>query len=204
VEENKSRRPTFEVNQDPKLCNQFGTIFFGGPNNITMDIVPIQEKLKNCPVDQSSTYFCKAPTSQNPIGPAKKNVCELPKQNENDQTKWNGNQTPSQTPSTVANESPLNNTMSSTSFESGNKSMAEMKSRSLDTSWDTPYSSDYIYPLFMCGDKTLSSVEVTGHALNTQDQDVTDKESSTVMFNSNVMVDNRNYSGQVNNPVLQC
>jgi len=94
--------------------------------------------------------------------------------------------------------------MSSTSFDSGDKSMAEMKSHSLDTSWDTPYSSDYIYPLFMCGDKTLSSVEVTGHALNTQDQDVTDKESSTVMFNSNVMVDNRNYSGQVNNPVLQC
>jgi len=117
VEESKSRRPMIEVNPDPKLGNQFGTIFFGSPSNITVDIVPTQDNMKNHPPNQSTTYFGKSPISQDPIGTAKKNVCILPKKNEYDQTKQKGNLIPSTAPITVGMESSLKHAMPSTSCE---------------------------------------------------------------------------------------
>jgi len=47
IKEIQSRRPMFQVSSHPKLCNQFGTIFFGGPNNFTVDIVPAHDNSKN-------------------------------------------------------------------------------------------------------------------------------------------------------------
>ena len=192
-----------EVNPDPKLGNQFGTIFFGGPSNITVDIVPTQDNVKNHPPNQSTTYFGKSPISQDPIGMAKKNVCILPKKNEYDQTKQKGNLIPSTAPITVGTEFSLKHTMPSTSCEFGEKSMAKMNSGNLDKSWGTPYSCDYIHPLFMHGDQTLSSDAVKSHAFKSQDHAVIDKETSPGIIYSNVMVDNTNESGQINESVLE-
>jgi len=164
-----------------------------------MDIVPAQDNLKIHPVDQSGTCFGKAPTSQNPIELEKKHVYEVPKQNGNEHTMQNGNETPK----TTGNEYQRKNTMPFTSFESGNKSIAEKKSCCSETSWGTPFSSNYIHPLFMGAGKTSSSVVVSGHSLNYQGEDVSDKETSTVMFTTNKMVDNANDTGQVNESVLK-
>jgi len=100
-------------------------------------------------------------------------------------------------------ESSLKHTMPSTSCELGEKSMAKMNSGNLDKSWGTPYSCDYIHPLFMRGDQTLSSDAVKSHAFKSQDHAVIDKETSPGIIYSNVMVDNMNESDEINESVLE-
>jgi len=134
------RRPTFQVSSHPKLCNQFGTIFFGGPNNFTMDIVPAHDNSKKPLANQSScTCFGIAITPQNPIEPAKQNGYELAKQNENEITKRNGNEGPKP----IGNESPNYNRKSVHSIKSEDKSMAENRTCCMATSWGTLFSSNY-------------------------------------------------------------
>jgi len=192
------RRPTFQVSSHPKLCNQFGTIFFGGPNNFTVDNVPAHDNSKIPPANQSSTCFGIATTQQNPIELAMQNGYELAKQNENEITKRNGNEGPKP----IGNESSNYNRKSVHSIESGDLSSTENKTCCMETSWGTPFSCNYTHPIFMGAGKA-SSAALIGHALDCQVNLLSDKDTSTFMSTSNKVVENATDMGQVNEVVSQ-